>query len=128
MFAEGSRYQEEIHAVGKLGKMEAHVPGPERFWPKDLGPQPVPRVVISPRSPSVGPVEKEVPVDKTLLTAGDHNGSTFYQHQKFLSVVRGDTKEPEVSACDGKKAVLMAMAAQRSMLEGRAVDMSEFEI
>jgi len=125
MFAEGSRYQEEIHAVGKLGKIETHVPGPARFWPEHLGPQPVPKVVISPRSPS-GPIEREVPVDPTLLDAGDHNGSTFYQHQKFLAIVKGEADTPEVSLHDGKLAVLMGMAAQRSMTEGRAVAMSEF--
>jgi len=125
MFAEGSRYQEEIHAVGKLGKIEAHVPGPARFWPEHLGPQPVSKVVVSPRSPS-GPIEQEVPVDPTLLDAGDHNGSTFYQHQKFLAVVRGEAAVPDVSLHDGKMAVLMGMAAQRSMVEGRAVAMMEF--
>ena len=34
MFAEGSRYQEEISAVGPEGKIEAFVPGPGRFWPQ----------------------------------------------------------------------------------------------
>lgn len=125
MFAEGSRYQEEIHAVGKDGKIEVYVPGPARFWPAHLGPQPVSKVVISPRSPS-GPVEQEVPVDPTLLDAGDHNGSTFYQHRKFLEIIRGEATVPEVSLRDGKMAVLMGMAAQRSMIEGRAVEMIEF--
>lgn len=126
MFAEGSRYQEEIHAVGKRGKIEAHVPGPARFWPDHLGPQPVPRIVISPRSPN-GPIKRDVPVDPTLLDAGDHNGSTFYQHQKFLAIVRQKSTLPEVDLHDGKIAVLMGMAAQRSMVEGRVVAMTEYE-
>lgn len=126
MFAEGSRYQEEIHAVGRLGKIEAQVPGPARFWPDHLGPQPIPRVVISPRSPG-GPIEREVPVDPTLLDAGDHNGSTFYQHKKFLAVIRGQTDIVEVNSNDGKMAVIMGMAAQRSMVEGRAVHIAEFD-
>ncbi len=88
MFAEGARYQEEISAVGPSGKIEALVPGPGRFWNHDLGPAPVPRVIVSPRNPT-GPVEHEVPVDPRLLEAGDHNGSTFYQHERFLEVVRG---------------------------------------
>jgi hypothetical protein len=37
MFAEGSRYQEEISAVGSKGKIECLVPGPGRFWPAHLG-------------------------------------------------------------------------------------------
>ena len=126
MFAEGSRYQEEIHAIGKLGKIEAKVPGPARFWPDHLGPQPIPGVVISPRSPA-GPIEREVPVDPALLDAGDHNGSTFYQHRKFLAVVKGQSATPEVSSNDGKMAVIMGMAAQRSMVEGRAVQIAEFD-
>lgn len=124
MFAEGSRYQEEISAVGKHGKIEARVPGPGRFWPENLGTPPVPQVIVSPRDPA-GPQEKEVPVDPTLLDAGDHNGSTFYQHKKFLDVVR-QQGQVEVTLDDGKKAVLMGMAAQRSMIEKCTVEMSEF--
>ncbi len=37
MFAEGSKYQEEISAVGPKGKIEALVPGPGRFWPQLSG-------------------------------------------------------------------------------------------
>ena len=32
MFAEGSRYQEELSATGPTGKIEVFVPGPGRFW------------------------------------------------------------------------------------------------
>ncbi|MDM7459237.1 MAG: Gfo/Idh/MocA family oxidoreductase, partial [Paracoccus sp. (in: a-proteobacteria)] len=49
MFAEGARWQEEISAVGPLGKIEAFVPGPTRFWPEDLGAPPTPQVIVSPR-------------------------------------------------------------------------------
>tara|TARA_B110000444_G_C18843366_1_gene600315 strand:+ start:723 stop:1841 length:1119 start_codon:yes stop_codon:yes gene_type:complete len=122
MFAEGSRYQEEISAVGPIGKIEALVPGPGRFWPKDLGPAPTPKLIISPRQPQ-GPIHKNVQVDEKLLNAGDHNGSTFYQHQKFLELVRGKLKSPEVSLLDGWKAVAMGLAAQRSAETGLAVDL-----
>lgn len=43
MFAEGSRYQEEISVVGPRGKVECFVPGPGRFWPEHLGPAPYPK-------------------------------------------------------------------------------------
>ncbi|MFQ6548416.1 Gfo/Idh/MocA family protein [Aestuariibius sp. 2305UL40-4] len=119
MFAEGSRYQEEIMAVGGNGKIEAQVPGPERFWPRALGPQPVPRVITSPRTP-MGPVIEEMPVAPEILAAGDHNGSTFYQHQHFLEVVRGNGA-PEVTLDDGAKAVQMGLAAQRSATESIVV-------
>lgn len=127
MFAEGSRWQEEISAVGKLGRIETRVPGPSRFWDHNVGPEPTPEVIISPRSPK-GPITEEVPVDPTLLAAGDHHGSTFYQHQKFLQVVRGERDAVEVSLNDGRMAVLMGMAAQRAMVEQRSVSMDEFEI
>jgi hypothetical protein len=51
MFAEGSDYQEEIAAVGPTGKIQAFVPGPTRFWNFDIGPQPVPHLIVSPRHP-----------------------------------------------------------------------------
>ena len=119
MFAEGARYQEEISAVGPKGKIEAFVPGPGRFWPKLLGDPPVPQLIISPRAPK-GPFVSEIPVDPTLLEAGDHNGSTFYQHQRFNAVVRGEG-EVEVTLDDGAKAIAIGIAAQQSAATGQAV-------
>ena len=124
MFAEGSAYQEVISAVGPKGKIEAMVPGPTRMWSsKNISP-PIPKLVISPRDPS-GPEEIEVPVDPELLSAGDHNGATYFQHQKFLDLVQGNAAKPEVNLDDGKIAVLMGIAAQISMAENRVVEMSE---
>ncbi|MEM7321004.1 MAG: Gfo/Idh/MocA family oxidoreductase, partial [Pseudomonadota bacterium] len=120
MFAEGSTYQEEISAVGPNGKIEALVPGPQRFWPVDLGPAPTPKLIVSPRH-NKGPVTQDIPVDETLLAAGDHNGSTYYQHQRFLELVRGDRSEPEVSLYDGWAAVRLGQAAQASAATGQAV-------
>ena len=119
MFAEGAEYQEEITAIGPKAKIEAKVPGPGRFWPAALGDAPVPQIVISPRAPK-GPFTAEIPVDPTLLAAGDHNGSTFYQHQRFNAVVRGEG-QVEVTAIDGMKAVAMGLAAQESARTGKAV-------
>ena len=122
MFAEGSRYQEEISAVGPIGKIEALVPGPGRFWPEHLGPAPIPQLIISPRKPQ-GPIHEDIFVDEKLLNAGDHNGSTFFQHQKFLELVRGNLQLPEVSLLDGWKAVAMGLAAQKSAETGLSVDL-----
>ncbi|KNG94134.1 Gfo/Idh/MocA family protein [Pseudaestuariivita atlantica] len=120
MYAEGARYQEEISAVGPKGKIEALVPGPGRFWPTHLGVPPVPQVIVSPRHPK-GPQMVEIPVDPTILDAGDHNGSTFYQHARFLELVRsGGT--PEVGLIDGARAVEMGQAAQLSARTGAAVE------
>lgn len=119
MFAEGARYQEEISAVGPSGKIECLVPGPGRFWPAHLGAPPVPRVIVSPRNPK-GPMELDVPVDPALLAAGDHNGSTFYQHRGFADVVMG-LRAPEVTLRDGWWAVAMGQAAQQSAATGQSV-------
>jgi predicted dehydrogenase len=122
MFAEGAEYQEEITAVGELGKIAALVPGPGRFWPQGLGPAPTPKLVLSPRAPKC-PETREVPVPATLLDVGDHNGATYFQHQRFVDVVRG-VAAPEVGFEDGRRAVLMGLAAQQSATEGRAVTFS----
>ena len=100
MFAEGSEYQEEIHAIGSEGKIACLVPGPARFWPDHLA---------------------ESPVPKELLTAGDHNGSTFYQHQKFQAAVLG-AHPPEVSLRDEIWAVRMGHPAQQSAQKKRIVE------
>lgn len=121
MFAEGAAYQEELSAVGPVGKIEAFVPGPGRFWPAHLGAAPVAKLVTSPRTPQ-GPMIHDIPVDAMLLEAGDHNGSTFYQHQKFVALVRGETDAADVSLNDGWVAVAMGLAAQESARTGQAVD------
>ena len=125
MFAEGSRYQEELTAIGPKGKIECKVPGPTRFWPDHLGDPPVASLVISPRHPA-GPVEVAIPVDKDLLEAGDHNGSTFYQHCHFAravaAAVANEAARVEVSLYDGLKAVLIGLAAEASAASGVAID------
>jgi myo-inositol 2-dehydrogenase/D-chiro-inositol 1-dehydrogenase len=119
MFADGSRYQEEIVAVGAKGKIECLVPGPSRFWPESLGQLPTPQLVVSPRRPDT-PYTIELPVDPALLAAGDHNGSTFFQHKRFCAAIRGQGPV-EVTADDGWRAAVMGMAAQRSAREGMAI-------
>ncbi|PRY95451.1 putative dehydrogenase [Hasllibacter halocynthiae] len=119
MFAEGSKFQERLAAFGPKGMLEAKVVGPGRFWPERLGKPPVPVLTESPREPR-GPVKRKVPVPEDLLEAGDHNGATFYQHQRFARAALG--KGPvEVTARDGAWAVRMGHAAQESARTGRAV-------
>ena len=119
MFAEGSEYQEMVHAVGAHGKLEVKIPGPARFWSGPEAARPLPLLVESRRHPC-NPVVHQVPIDAAILEAGDHNGSTFYQHQRFLDVVRG-RGSVEVSLEDGIWAVRMGQAAQQSAATGKAV-------
>ena len=119
MFAEGSTYQEELTAVGPAGKIEAHVPGPHRLWPAQAGPAPIATLTTSPRHPK-GPGVREIPVDTSLLDIGDHNGATFYQHQRFATMIRDDG-QPEVTLEDGWQAVRLGLAAQAAAKEGKIV-------
>ena len=123
MFADGSWYQESIVVIGSQAKVECQIPGPTRFWPKEsLGESPTPRLTLSPRDPK-GPKTLEIPVDPKLLEAGDHNGSTFYQHERFAKVLRGE-QSVEVSLQDGLKAALIGLAAHRSIETGKAIDLT----
>jgi myo-inositol 2-dehydrogenase / D-chiro-inositol 1-dehydrogenase len=122
MFAEGSHFQEEIAATGDRGKVECLIPGPARFWPG--GAHPEAEIVVSPRAPK-GPVRRPVPVDATVMAAGDHHGSTYYQHLGFHRAISAGAPV-EVTLADGLKAVAIGLAAERSVKEGRAIDLGEY--
>ena len=147
MFAEGACYQEELTVVGAKGKLECKVPGPGRFWPPEQGDAPVAQLIASqrhqtgpegwtnqPTIKSFAPKTLEIPVDPLLLAAGDHNGSTFYQHQKFAQVVRrfkSRASQPptdfgvEVNLMDGLKAVVIGLAAEKSAQTGQTISLTE---
>ena len=122
MFAEGTDYQEEIVAVGPEGRIDCLIPGPARLWPEQLGKQPDAKVVIWPKDPR-GKIEIPIPVDETLAVAGDHYGSTYYQHLAFRDMIQNGGK-PEVTLDDGWRAVAMGLAAQTSSTTGEAVMMT----
>jgi predicted dehydrogenase len=110
MFAEASRNQEEISVVGDRGKLEALVPDD------------VVRIGIR-RMHGLGEVD-EITVKSEAAHLGQHHGSSFLEHQRFLDVIRHGG-EPEVTVHDGLLSVAMGVAAHRSIDEGRPVDMSE---
>ena len=110
MFADGSKWNETIHAIGPRGKIECRLPGPQRFWPQELGPSPHPELTVSPRFPK-HPETEEIALDETLVSVGDHHGSTYFQHEKFLEMIVTEGK-PEVSLDDGIRAVQMGLSAQ----------------
>ena len=123
MFADVSIYQEEISAVGKKGKIECKLIGPKRFWKDQNIIQPESQIVINNRQTKSILIE-HVGVEQKLLEAGDHNGSTYFQHLEFQKVVLGK-KPVEVSIEDGIWSVIMGIAAQHSAVERRAIQISE---
>lgn len=119
MFAEGSYWQEQISAVGDLARVDALIPGPARFS-ADGRERPA-EIVVSPRATKVERRE-EVHTDEAILSAGDHHGSTYFQHRKFFDMVRNGGR-PEVTLEDGLVAVAIGAAAERSAATGQAIDL-----
>jgi myo-inositol 2-dehydrogenase / D-chiro-inositol 1-dehydrogenase len=117
MFAEGSYWQETIAATGSSGRVETFIPGPARFWPghKERHSE----IEISPRDPK-GAMRRTIEVDETILKAGDHHGSTYYQHMGFYRAVTEGARV-EVTLEDGLKAVRIGLAAEKSAKTGKAV-------
>jgi len=120
MFADGAEPQEQITIIGDQGKLDAYIPGPDRFWP-DAGERHG-KVVYSPRDKSAPQVDV-LRVDPALSAAGDHHGSTYYQHVRFARAVCGE-QPVEVTLHDGVKAVRMGLAAQESISTGRAIEIA----
>ena len=118
MFAEGSYFQEHITCVGDKGKIEALVPGCSRFWA--TGKERHAEIVFSPRSPQ-NPQRHVVEVDESILAAGEHHGSTYFQMEKFRDLVRTQNGTVEVTVADGAFAVKVGAAAEQSVRTGQPV-------
>ena len=116
MFAENSKVQEEICGVGHKGKIETGVPANGSGQnSSDLS--------IGLRGS--GHISKEtVVVDKKILEAGHHHGSTYYEHIAFINAINNQL-EAEVTLDDGLRAVAIGQAAEQSIKEKRIVMMSE---
>ncbi|MEM8726878.1 MAG: Gfo/Idh/MocA family oxidoreductase [Pseudomonadota bacterium] len=106
MFAEGSEQQEEISAVGPVGKIEVKLPAGEVTW--------------SPRDKS-GPFVDTVETPQDALEAGSHHGATYFQLRDFHAALTGGTP-PLIDARDGYRSVVMGAAAQQSIATGLPVD------
>ena len=119
MFADGAYWQEIVTATGNAGRAEIFIPGPARFWPGGLERRA--EIEVSPRAEKA-PVRRVVDVDGDLLAAGDHHGSTYFQHLGFRRAIL-DGAAVEVSMADGLKAVAIGLAAELSAREGRAIDL-----
>ncbi|MEZ5847624.1 MAG: Gfo/Idh/MocA family oxidoreductase [Geminicoccaceae bacterium] len=114
MFAEASRDQEEIALTGDAGKIECGIPSST--------------LVIGRRAPveRMGeslPLHREtLAVDPAIRALGDHHGSTYFQHRRFLEMLRSGGR-PEVTVHDGAMAVAMGEAGERSIRERRPIDL-----
>jgi predicted dehydrogenase len=119
MFAEGSRWEQELTATGGDGKVEVMLPG---FMEYLRGRRP--RLVLGSRGPD-WPVERvEVPDDERVLEHGGHHGATFLEHLEMGAALR-EGRGPLVDVDQGVRSVAMGVAAHRSIDEGRAVTLDE---
>ncbi|WP_348631897.1 Gfo/Idh/MocA family oxidoreductase [Pontixanthobacter sp. CEM42] len=107
MFAEGAEQQEEIYALGPIGRLDVAIPAATVTW--------------SPRDKS-GVVTEDVATPSDALAAGDHHGATYFQLRDFHAALAGET-QPKVSAIDGLRAVQMGAAAQQSIATGLPVQL-----
>ncbi len=113
MFADGAESQEEITATGDAARLDVFIPAGD--------------IVHSPRVGFMNPkraTRAHVETPAEALAAGQHHGSTFFQHQAFAAAVRGEGPTI-VTADDGLRAVAMGLAAETSAREHRVVAMSE---
>ncbi len=116
MFAENSDMQEELSAVGDKGKIETFVPSSQSGKASSY-------IRIGMRKGNK--IKKElIKVDKKILNAGHHHGSTFYQHLAFLKAINKKSKA-EVSFKDGLLSVVIGEAAEKSIKQKRIVYIKE---
>jgi myo-inositol 2-dehydrogenase / D-chiro-inositol 1-dehydrogenase len=119
MFAEGSRWEQELVATGDAGKVEVHVPG---FMEVARGR--APELVVGSRGPD-WPVHAEaVADDERIGYHGGHHGASYLEHVGFADAIRRGAA-PEVGVDDGVWSVAMGVAAHRSIDEGRPVTLAE---
>ena len=115
MFAENSDMQEELVATGNKGKIETSVPSNESGKISS-------NLRIGMRD---GETRLEtIEVDKKILEAGHHHGSTYFEHLAFLNAIKNNSN-PEVSLNDGLIAVAVGEAAEKSIKLKRLVKLEE---
>jgi len=118
MFAENSEMQEELIAIGNIGKIETSVPSNESGLTSS-------NLRIGMRD---GKTKLEtISVDPKILEVGHHHGSTYYEHLAFINAVKNKLN-PEVSLKDGLIAVAVGEAAETSIRLGRVVKLYEIII
>ena len=120
MFAEGAHWQESIWVTGEKARLEVLIPGPARFDPD--GQAHHAEFAIASRA-SRREQRQVVDVPQAILEAGDHHGSTYFQHIQFRDLVQKGAGKPEVSLEDGYWSVLVGETAERSARSGCAINL-----
>jgi len=118
MFSEGAHWQEVITLTGSKARLDASMPGPSRFTSD--GKERLSQFSISDRASKEVTFE-DIVIDEEIMRAGDHNGSTYFQHEKFLKILQTGAGEPEVTLEDGLWAVRVGEAAEISARTGQSV-------
>ena len=122
MYAENSIDSEHLTIVGDEGKIESLLPsltlryGKRADWGR--------REVWGQASGTGRGVSVRRVWDTNIRYPGQHFGASYIEHLRFADAVRHG-KPPEIPLEEGLRAVATALAAHRSIDEGRAVAMSE---
>ncbi|MCH2185146.1 Gfo/Idh/MocA family oxidoreductase, partial [Myxococcota bacterium] len=109
MFAEGSRDEQEILAVGDQGKLACTIPTGE--------------LIHATRSRADLSTEI-IPPDPRVAHTGLHHGASYLEHLDFLACIR-EGRRARVGAREGLRSVEIGVAAHRSIEKGRVIEMSE---
>jgi predicted dehydrogenase len=119
MFAEGSRWEQELTVVGDTGKLAACLPG---FMELARGRRA--ELVVGNRGPDWPVDVQAVEDDPEIGYVGGHHGASYLELARFCDAIRTESP-PEVTVEDGLWSVAMGVAAHRSIDEGRPVELGE---
>ena len=110
MFAEAGSNEQEIAAVGDLGKIEAAVPGDGHVVVGTRATRGVRRIACAPVMDAAH--------------VGFHHGASYVEVVRFLDAIRGGL-DPEVDVAQGLWSVAIGVAAHRSIESGVVVPVGE---
>mmetsp|Transcript_8846 Transcript_8846/g.27182 ORF Transcript_8846/g.27182 Transcript_8846/m.27182 type:complete len:484 (+) Transcript_8846:2201-3652(+) len=135
MFAEASKNQLEVSAVGAAGKIEAFAPAhgvhhddantPNFRLGRRKAMDWQERTTAPPESHTIGAVEEShVPIDNKLMAAGDHAGATYYELLEFAHACQGKPNKL-ASVYDATLSVAVGLAAQHSIATRQVVHLKD---
>jgi predicted dehydrogenase len=110
MFAEASQYEQEIVAVGSLGKAETRLPNGDGL--------------IIGRRADRSLQTMPTPMDQSVAYEGFHWGASYIEVDKFCQAIRTGS-QPEVGVMDGLWSVAVGQAAHRSIDRGAPVEIDD---